>query len=81
MIIEQNVTLVVSVCRLEESGRPKCHKYWPEGDSESDPTFKNLLRKGYKLKLLEEKPLGKTLIARDFELTSELDGGKLHKIT
>jgi protein tyrosine phosphatase len=39
MIIEHKVTMVVSVCRLEEGGRPKCHKYWPEGCSDTDPTF------------------------------------------
>jgi protein tyrosine phosphatase len=40
MILEQNVTMIISVCKLEEAGRPKCHKYWPEEDSESDPKFK-----------------------------------------
>ncbi len=61
MIIEHNVTMVVSVCRLEEGGRSKCHKYWPEGDSDTDPTFKKLLRKGYKLTKIEDQPLGPAL--------------------
>ena len=81
MIIEQNVTLVISVCRLEEGGRPKCHQYWPDSDSDTDPKFKKLLRKGYKLKLVEHKILGDTLHMRNFEISSELDSGKVHRVT
>ena len=81
MIIEQNVTLIVSVCRLAEQGRPKCHKYWPEGDTDSDPTFKGLMKKGYKVKTVEEKPVGETLCIRSFEVSSEADGGKVQKVT
>lgn len=29
MIVENNVTLIVSTCRLQESGRAKCNKFWP----------------------------------------------------
>jgi hypothetical protein len=47
----------------------------------SDLKFKNLLRKGYKVKLLEEKAAGPTLVIREFEVSSDLDGGKPQKCT
>jgi protein tyrosine phosphatase len=73
MIAEQNVTLIVSVCRLEESGRPKCHKYWPEGSSETDPSFQKLINTpGLKIEQKSQKELGNTLYERIFEVT--LDG-------
>jgi len=50
MILEHNVTLIVSVCRLEEGGRPKCHKYWPTVSSDTDPSFKGLLKPGFIIK-------------------------------
>jgi protein tyrosine phosphatase len=43
MIVQENVTLIVSVCKLAEGGRIKCHKYWPDGSSDSDPDFKGLV--------------------------------------
>ena len=30
MIIENNVTCVVSTCNIEEQGRAKCNKFWPD---------------------------------------------------
>ena len=33
----------MSVCKLAEGGRTKCHKYWPEGSSDTDPAFKGLV--------------------------------------
>jgi len=35
MIIEQNVSLIVSTCRLQESGRAKCNQFWPNQDKPS----------------------------------------------
>lgn len=29
MIIENNVTLVVSTCKIQENGRAKCNQFWP----------------------------------------------------
>ena len=52
MILEQNVTLIVSVCRLSEGGRSKCHKYWPEGSSTTDPAFKKINLSGIEVKLV-----------------------------
>lgn len=43
MIVEENVTLIISVCKLSEGGRSKCHKYWPEGASDTDPDFRGLV--------------------------------------
>jgi protein tyrosine phosphatase len=41
MVAEQNVTLIVTTCRLKEGGRAKCAKFWPEeGD---DKEFAALL--------------------------------------
>jgi protein tyrosine phosphatase len=31
MIVQENVSLVISVCNLFEDDRPKCEKYWPDG--------------------------------------------------
>ena len=28
MISEQNVSLIVTTCNVEENGRPKCNKFW-----------------------------------------------------
>jgi protein tyrosine phosphatase len=30
MIVQENVTLVISVCNLFEDNRHKCEKYWPD---------------------------------------------------
>lgn len=30
MILEQNVTMVVSTCKTVELGRKKCNQFWPE---------------------------------------------------
>lgn len=46
MIVQENVTFIVTVCKLEESGIPKCHKYWPEEDSQVEPEIKSLLKTG-----------------------------------
>lgn len=73
MIAEQNVTLIISVCRLEESGRPKCHKYWPEGASDTDPAIKKLfITPGLKVTQTGARSLGPTLQERTFKV--ELDG-------
>jgi protein tyrosine phosphatase len=61
MVIEQNVTLIVSVCRLSEGGISKCQKYWPEGSSATDPDFKNLTVPGLEVKTIKSVSLGHTL--------------------
>lgn len=30
MVWEQNARIIVTVTQLQEGGRIKCHKYWPE---------------------------------------------------
>jgi protein tyrosine phosphatase len=80
MIIEQNVTLIVSVCRLSEGGRSKCHKYWPEGSSTSDPAFKNLALPGLEVKNIKSTSLGHTLELREFEVVSSSNPDRVHKV-
>lgn len=63
MVLLQRVTLIVSVCKLEEGGRPKCHKYWPEGASDTDYAFQNLLST-VRVKTLNEKKFTANLICR-----------------
>ena len=64
MVFQENVKLIVSVCKLREGGRDKCHKYWPEG---KDPTFDKLM-KGTSLTVakVSEKNIGTQLIERVF---------------
>jgi protein tyrosine phosphatase len=54
------------VCRLEEGGRPKCHKYWPSSDGDAE--FSKLMRPGYKVVQLRESDLGGTLKERVFQI-------------
>lgn len=30
MIIENNVTMIVSTCNIKEGGRAKCEQFWPD---------------------------------------------------
>jgi hypothetical protein len=39
------------------------------------------MKKGYKVKTVEEKPLGETLYMRIFEVSSDADGGKVQRVT
>ena len=34
MIVENNVSLIVSTCGEEEKGLPKCNKFWPDTNLE-----------------------------------------------
>ena len=67
MIFQENVTLILCVCRLEEGGRSKCHKYWPSPDSYADPAFSNVL-KDLEVSLIKETKLSETLVERIFEV-------------
>jgi hypothetical protein len=80
MIIEQNVTLIVSVCRLSEGGRSKCHKYWPEGSSTTDPAFKTIIIPGLEVKSIKSTSLGPTLELREFEVVKSSNPDKVHKV-
>ena len=39
MIVEQNVTMIVSTCKLEENGKAKCNKFWPSGQPGATSSF------------------------------------------
>ena len=32
MIIEQNVTMIISTCKTKEAGRAKCNRFWPDSN-------------------------------------------------
>lgn len=32
MVVENNVTMIVSTCRLTENGRSKCARFWPKDE-------------------------------------------------
>ena len=32
MILENNVTMIVSTCNIKEKGAPKCEQFWPNDD-------------------------------------------------
>jgi protein tyrosine phosphatase len=35
LIAQENVSLILCVCKLEEKGWSKCHQYWPSNDKDS----------------------------------------------
>ena len=80
MILEQNVTFIVSVCRLSEGGRSKCHKYWPEDSSTTDPAFKKIILPGLEVRNIKSTSLGPTLELREFEVIRSSDPEKVHKV-
>ena len=69
MIVEQNVKLIVTVCKLVEKRQSKCEKYWPDTDTSKDPYFKGINLNGMKVTMVKEKELGETLIERHFKIS------------
>lgn len=68
--MEQNVTLIISVCKLEEGGRVKCHQYWPTSEHDKDTAFAKLITTpGLKINQVSSRSLGTTLEERIFEVT------------
>lgn len=41
MVAEQNVRLILTICKLNEDGRAKCEQFWPE-EKEIDIGVKGL---------------------------------------
>lgn len=74
MIIQEKVTLIVTVCRLDEGGRPKCHQYWPDKDSKKESELNQLLTSGLTVTKQSEKLLGPTLFDRLFEVRNGKGG-------
>jgi len=60
MVNEYDVKLIVMLCNTEESGRIKCHEYWPNKESSS---FDNIT-----ITILKEEKLSNNIIRRSFEL-------------
>ena len=71
------MTLILTVCKLAEGGRPKCHKYWPDGSSDTDPDFQGLVGDDIRVKVLGTVQLGESLEGREFEVTMS---GKKHRV-
>lgn len=67
MVAQENVTLIICVCGLEEAKRPKCHKYWPDGDSKSDRNFEGLVSE-MEIKTVSEESMSSSLTKRKFEI-------------
>ena len=70
MIVQENVTLVVSTCNLIEDGRSKCEKYWPSAGKE----FKFTLGEGIKVEGKSEEQLSPTLVLRKFLVEDPITG-------
>lgn len=68
MVLQEGVKLIVSVCKLQEGGRSKCHKYWPEGTG--DKVFEKVMSGAIQVKKVGEKKIGQTLVERTFEVKS-----------
>jgi protein tyrosine phosphatase len=73
MISEQNVTLVVSTCKLIEKMRPKCHQFWPnfpDNSNQSDADYaQQLAAVGISVTALEPVQLTRYLFVRRFKLS------------
>lgn len=65
MILQENVTLVVSTCSLFENGRAKCEKFWPDN---TNPAFKfNHAPPGVSVwKSAEDQQLIEGVVLREF---------------
>ena len=73
MILEQNVTLIVTTTKLVENEKVKLHKFWPEEilKGRSDKKIVSSLKvMGINLRLIEEVELAPELNLRTFELTN-----------
>jgi len=65
MIVQENVTLIVSTCKLVEGKRAKCEMFWP--DSKQQDQFQENLDKGMKVtRVKEDQALSSTLTLRVF---------------
>ena len=80
MIIEQNVTMIVSTCRLEESGKTKCNQFWPEDGQVAKYNITQDERAKEEIlvtisKFQRQRYLGKR------EMVAQLPNGDLRKVT
>lgn len=72
MIIQNKSFLIIMLCNTTESGRSKCHQYWPMTNEE-------LKLKGKSIKLSKEDKVNQSnfLIRRKFDVVSHEDKGKI----
>lgn len=74
MVRQQNIGLIVMLCRLEEGGRSKCAKYWETGDITYDDI--NL-----EVKIESSKEITTNLTERQFELIDTKDNSTISTVT
>lgn len=68
MVWEQRSSLIVMVTELEEKGRKKCHKYWPDEDEGELDVYGN-----FSVKFVSEEAEA-SIITRHFELIGQKVG-------
>jgi protein tyrosine phosphatase len=44
MIIQQNITLIIGLCNLQEQGKTKCSAYWPNPKKDELKNMKSDIR-------------------------------------
>ena len=64
MIIENNVKLIIMLCKTQENGKSKCHEYWPSKENET------IKLDQYNVEFLSENKIGdiKNLYIRNFQI-------------
>src|SRR3569833_2791270 len=66
MVVQENVTLILSVCKLKEGGKLKCHKYWPNKHSVEEEDFKSI--DGIHIQTVKVTSVGDNLVERVFKV-------------
>ena len=71
MITQENVTLIVTTCNLQEKGRTKCHQFWPPVHTNQAPAWESALQSVNITVELVGEPVTITpfLIIRKFSVT------------
>ena len=58
MLVEQNVTMIISTCKTVELGRQKCNRFWPKTTAQAEifnVSQSNEVNAKVEVKLVEEK--------------------------
>lgn len=76
MVVQEDVGLILAVLKLQEGGKTKCHKYYPEESSDEDLTMRGLYP-GISVVKKSTNQISKYLIERIFEVTDLTTGKKV----